>query len=269
MDYAALAGAGASAIGNLFGAASQIAATGMNHAAQFELSKREYYMNQAAIDRQNEYNSPKSQIQRYLEAGLNPNLIYGEGKASAGQQQGIAQYHKPDLAPFDFSGFNNILGDALNVVMQKAQIEGQRRENDIKKEQELYMRSQRMMQEMRNLEESTVLGVDPGLVWIKGERELAEKGLKMQRYRAELEGIQELNKLRSTQEVLNQLNTREKQYVYENLLPLQTKVEQLKAEGIETDNAIKSVQRQVEENLSKVGASSGAAKLFEHKEEHE
>lgn len=28
---------------------------------------------------QNEYNSPKSQMQRYQDAGLNPNLIYGQG----------------------------------------------------------------------------------------------------------------------------------------------------------------------------------------------
>ena len=40
--------------------------------------------NQYNIDmwnRQNEYNSPQAQMQRFQEAGLNPSLIYGQGSA--------------------------------------------------------------------------------------------------------------------------------------------------------------------------------------------
>ena len=33
---------------------------------------------------QNEYNTPANQMKRYREAGLNPNLIYGNGSSSAG-----------------------------------------------------------------------------------------------------------------------------------------------------------------------------------------
>lgn len=35
-------------------------------------------LNQQAIDKQNEYNSPQSQMQRFQQAGLNPDLIYGQ-----------------------------------------------------------------------------------------------------------------------------------------------------------------------------------------------
>lgn len=35
--------------------------------------------------KQNQYNSPEMQMQRLKEAGLNPNLIYGDGSASTGQ----------------------------------------------------------------------------------------------------------------------------------------------------------------------------------------
>lgn len=41
---------------------------------------------------QNEYNSPKSQMERYQAAGLNPNLIYSSGNASAGNASGYPTY---------------------------------------------------------------------------------------------------------------------------------------------------------------------------------
>lgn len=41
---------------------------------------------------QNEYNSPKSQMERYQAAGLNPNLIYSSGNASAGNASGYPSY---------------------------------------------------------------------------------------------------------------------------------------------------------------------------------
>ena len=48
------------------------------------------YQNQWNIDqwnRENEYNSPAAQMVRYQEAGLNPNLIYGQQNLSAGSPQ--------------------------------------------------------------------------------------------------------------------------------------------------------------------------------------
>ena len=39
---------------------------------------------------QNEYNSPKNQMQRYYDAGLNPNLIYGNGSSSAGNAGSVS-----------------------------------------------------------------------------------------------------------------------------------------------------------------------------------
>ena len=43
------------------------------------------YQNDLALqnwNRENEYNSPEAQMQRYLDAGLNPNLVYGAGASS-------------------------------------------------------------------------------------------------------------------------------------------------------------------------------------------
>lgn len=46
---------------------------------------------------QNQYNSPSAQMQRYKDAGLNPNLIYGSGSASSGNQASPTQLTIPDL----------------------------------------------------------------------------------------------------------------------------------------------------------------------------
>ncbi|QCS36962.1 DNA pilot protein [Tortoise microvirus 35] len=55
-------------------------------------SDLEYYRNLEMWNRQNEYNSPAAQIARYKRAGLNPNLIYGTGTASAGNASSSPQY---------------------------------------------------------------------------------------------------------------------------------------------------------------------------------
>lgn len=70
-------------------AAGQIASTGISALAQGSINKktRKYNLQQYQKERadalndwnrNNSYNSPASQMQRYKEAGLNPNLIYGQ-----------------------------------------------------------------------------------------------------------------------------------------------------------------------------------------------
>lgn len=58
-----------------------------------QASQDEYNRNLEMWHMQNEYNSPSAQMQRYVEAGLNPNLIYGSGATSAGNAQTAPQYN--------------------------------------------------------------------------------------------------------------------------------------------------------------------------------
>lgn len=55
-------------------------------------SETEYLRNLEQWNMQNEYNSPAAQIERYKAAGLNPNLIYGSGSASAGNVNSSPQF---------------------------------------------------------------------------------------------------------------------------------------------------------------------------------
>lgn len=78
-------------------------------------------------NRQNEYNTPSAQMERLQAAGLNPNLVYGNGGAT-NTASGAPTYnagHAPDVASarqaassIAMQGFNT----GLNAMLQQAQI---------------------------------------------------------------------------------------------------------------------------------------------------
>ena len=68
---------------------------------------------QALINQMNEYNTPANQMQRFKDAGLNPNLMAGQ--ISAGNQSSSGEPHAMQLHPID------ALTAASNVNLQAAQ----------------------------------------------------------------------------------------------------------------------------------------------------
>lgn len=82
----ATAGAAANAFGQVFSAMQQNKANVMNFAYQNLQYNRQRRDNLADWNMMNEYNSPAAQMARLKAAGLNPNLVYGNG-ANAGQAQ--------------------------------------------------------------------------------------------------------------------------------------------------------------------------------------
>jgi hypothetical protein len=68
---------------------------------------------QALINQMNEYNTPAAQMQRYKDAGLNPNLMAGQ--ISAGNQSSSGEPHAMQLHPID------VFTAASNVNLQAAQ----------------------------------------------------------------------------------------------------------------------------------------------------
>lgn len=79
-------------------------------------------VNQAAIDRQNSYNSPKAQMSRYQEAGLNPNLVYSQG--NPGNQSSISQY--PDIGKTDYQSAAANLAPSFNQsALMQSQVAAQ------------------------------------------------------------------------------------------------------------------------------------------------
>lgn len=113
----------------------------MNAQAQREIAQenrewQEKMINQARDweieqwNRQNEYNSPQAQMQRYNDAGLNPNLIYSQGSPGLAGQLSTTAPSSNQVAPhFDPSPMlqaaqlaNQVKQTDSNVRLQDSQI---------------------------------------------------------------------------------------------------------------------------------------------------
>lgn len=95
---------------------------------------------------QNEYNSPKAQLQRFQEAGLNPLLIYGQGSSGLAGNLSAPSSSSPNAKAtnFDFKNgmldyiaFKNQSAQTDNIIKQSKFIESQTRLNDAKTNTEL------------------------------------------------------------------------------------------------------------------------------------
>lgn len=93
----ALIGAGAGLFGGLINSLSARRQNRESMRFSERMYDRQYQDNIAFWNMQNEYNSPQAQMQRYQAAGLNPNLIYGQGSPG-----NAGQISTPDVQPAQF-----------------------------------------------------------------------------------------------------------------------------------------------------------------------
>lgn len=95
------------ALGNLFG-------SGLNRRAQ----DRQYSNDMKMLKYQNEYNTPLNQRKRYESAGLNPNLMYGQG--TVGNMESAPRY--PQQAAPDYQAALSGLGTQIaQMQLMKSQ----------------------------------------------------------------------------------------------------------------------------------------------------
>lgn len=92
--------------------------------ANKELAEYAYNMDLDMWNRMNNYNDPAAQMARYEAAGLNPNLIYGNGSASSGNASSMPKYNAPTV---DYSytppNIGAVLGQYQDYRMKQAQID--------------------------------------------------------------------------------------------------------------------------------------------------
>lgn len=92
------------------------------------LARQQNAWNVEQWERENEYNDPSAQMERYKKAGLNPNLIYGNGASSISASSPMLTAGSPS-EPVDMSALGQkptlgqALQTALNTRMQQAQID--------------------------------------------------------------------------------------------------------------------------------------------------
>lgn len=79
--------------------------------AEYQSDRNEDY-----LQKQLDYNTPANQMQRFKDAGLNPNLIYGQG--TSGNQSAPLSF--PDIKPPDIQGgFNEIGNQGYEMLRTK------------------------------------------------------------------------------------------------------------------------------------------------------
>lgn len=115
--------------------------------ANRELADLEWERNQQMWHMQNAYNTPASQMQRYRDAGLNPNLMYQQG--TSGNASSSPTYNRPTMQAARMADFNTNIAPTLqtfadmkvkqaqannmaaqtNLITEQAQTEAARRAN--------------------------------------------------------------------------------------------------------------------------------------------
>ena len=114
MDFLPLIG---SAVSGLFG----MSATQSNNQANMELAKYQNEQNIKLWQMQNEYNLPKNQMQRYIDAGLNPNLMYGQG--NPGNASAPPSTNVPTLERYQVPDFGQAAAQSVNLINQAHQLD--------------------------------------------------------------------------------------------------------------------------------------------------
>lgn len=116
---AAIAG-GASVVGSLINAASTSHTNDQQYSYNKQLSELAYKQNIQAWNMQNMYNSPAAQMQRLRAAGLNPNLLYGNGEAATGLAGDAPQLQYGSYNP-KVPAFGDALTNGINAALSSQQ----------------------------------------------------------------------------------------------------------------------------------------------------
>lgn len=80
---------------------------------------------------QNEYNSPEAQMRRFKQAGLNPNLIYGQSNTSdaiKGPSMGSPNTPAPQVST---EGIGDMVNTYFNVQKSKQEVDNLKKQNEI------------------------------------------------------------------------------------------------------------------------------------------
>lgn len=124
----ALLFAGAQAAGNILG---QL----ISNASQKKRNEREFQRNKEMADykqkqdiemwqMQNEYNNPSNQMERLRQAGLNPNMVYGSGKAAGNTSSQLPAYSQVK-ARYDYDPVIKELPNMLSMYQDYRLKQGQ------------------------------------------------------------------------------------------------------------------------------------------------
>lgn len=151
-----------------------------------EMAEYTYSKDLEMWNKQNEYNSPRMQMQRFFDAGLNPKLIYGQG--SSGNAPSMPHYQDiRGTFGTPFLHFANAVDAYQNFALKKAQIDNVKQNTAVQEKNEALIDARQVFANMQN---TIYFPID----FKKTFPEYFDKG-----YRSIMETQLEANKLRNDQ----------------------------------------------------------------------
>lgn len=95
--------------------------------AQKALADHQYNLNMEGWNRQNEYNTPINQMRRLQAAGLNPNLVYGNGSVAGNTTSQVPHYEAPTAGRYQPNlDLQGAIGGALQLYTDMRTKDAQR-----------------------------------------------------------------------------------------------------------------------------------------------
>lgn len=146
-------------VGGILGASQSRKNTNKTISAAYDLADLAYQRNLEQWERENAYNTPAMQMQRLVEAGLNPNLIYGSGSATTTSAKS-PQYDSPNV---DYSGRRSSAASAAQSIMATQGIQQTAATIDNIKAQNKLIRAQAAKTDAERLRSEFDLGLESDL----------------------------------------------------------------------------------------------------------
>lgn len=235
---------------NLLGQGINAAATAKANKQQreFELQMFNMSRNNALADREfeNSYNSPAAQMERFRAAGLNPNLIYGQG-TQASQSVHTAQtqpgHYKPQAPQFDIGGaFNQFISQIMANQSLQAQTDNLKAQTELTrlKQDTEYLNQNQVVQ---NTEQSRIKGE---ILLETKEAQIAAADLKNKKAVADIAFTTDQNMRAAAMSSQNVAESVERMLKLraerENMLPAQLAIMKQQLQNMVTDGRMKEVQ---------------------------
>lgn len=239
-------------------AGAGVLGTMAQYAANYDLQMQEAKYNEQLVDKMNEYNSPKNQLARYREAGLNPNLMYGN--IQNGNQSSPVQYRSPQM---DASMAVNSLNAAVSNLLQNKQLELQNKKiqaevTNMEVKNRLLERQIYGYQQSQNFWDLTHQGGKNSAAYLK-EYDFPIKIASQ---------TENLNNLmmdsRSLQNEYQKLSNYEKKFFNEKILPLTYKLKEMEVVNTGYEQAKLAIDAELWRDLRNSEMSSNLFRLGNH-----
>ncbi len=237
-----LIAAGASIAGQAINAGSQSATN------QSQLSySREMYDKQRADaladwNMQNQYNSPKEQMIRFKEAGLNPNLIYGQMSNSPVVRSSSPQSYNPTAPQVDLGSTAGMaIGQYYDTQLKAAQIDNLKTQGNVLEQESILkaLSNDKLRKELPYV--SQLLESDLSAKLLNNRATMQDIEFKKELFPIQkLLNIANLNltneqKVKVNQEIQNAMKTGD-------LLELEKKLKQFEVDNVKATYIIKQLQ---------------------------